>query len=703
MKDFELKSIISKLTGIKLTKIAMPQFVGQSNYIHRIDWLKFDPKNVPAEFPKTAKTWFRNKVQEFENIYKKNLSEEQSLNFSSMFFCWYAIDNAIDNNTQNKLEQLPDDETKQELLRVANFIKDRNIPLLCSPEEIKVRGGNEDSVNGGSSHLETYGKFWGARYVNDENGNSKVKTFRWGIVPVGDSQKTLNSAYFSTFTNIPANHTHDSEDPWVHLVYPVIAQSGDTVGLFGKEINGNQYFSLMNPDVAKQFDMNPNVNATLAKLLLNQLEKFFNFDGKFLTPGSTQMKLSAVNQDGSPAPDATVVGRATSGKGRPSITITQDPSVFRIYVNGDGKLYWLKNNKFYPMTESQAKQIIKISPNYKYLVGKYPEYEIGFQSNANKQAYLRDVALLNQLRNLIISPSFNTADISLIPQEQKSSIKHLISQNANNVQLWSQIKRKFKLNSSKIMEILVEDIPLEKRQQIFEALKMGNTNKNIAVAQNVTVEQVEYLKDMYFNYPVSSGKLQILLVAPSGSTGSQTGPSQTTQRFLTQNIQEGFEGKTLKNTQVRRQITVLHTDYDLQSGKTSIMDRAKGGESKTTAEKEEFTSYEIAFNWAVEKYGLNDLPPTEQIQAAQMAFEKKNQEFLNRLPNTPNLIQEGVPQEPVEPQLTEPVVENQNTEVQPQEEIFGLDDLVNNDEKQANYHGIIKTSKDIINKFKKYN
>lgn len=714
MRDFELKNILSKLTGVSLTKVSslekegMAEYVGQGNFSGKLDWFRFTPKNIPADFPNVAKNWISNKDTGFSTEYSRLLTPEEEARFEGMLFFWYAKDIPITDTMQSKLDALPENEENNELKRVAEFVKKNNIPILCTKEEIEFRmakAGKSDEYaklgyNGSSRHAKSFGKYWGISLKRDpETGNPVIEGYEPGIHPLGENPtpKQFSAGYNACFPDVPSNQRHDGEenDKLVHLCKVVLKPVGNTIGIFGQKQNG---------EIIPVLDESAKHN--------NSLRKIFNFNKEPINVGSSQFELSDV-VNGVPTASSLVIKKSTAGRGRPGKAVLENPNSFRLVRNNDGGIYWSKNNQLFPITEQQSKQIISpLINSYKYLIGNNPVFAKDFASVHDKQAYEKDCQLLNKLRNLIISPEFNTTNISAIDNIKKQEVKDMFTSGGTNINSISIAKKKFGLTTPEIYEILVEDIPMEKRKGVFEDFKIGMTPVKISKNRGIDKQQVSYLQKMYFEAPVASGKLQVIIIGPSGSTPKQTGVQTTRQLLTTPQIQtqnpqteETGNPEMLRGQNVNRRITVLHQDFDLNDlRKSNIANRASEKENKK--EQDNASSYQEAIDIAVAKYGFKEVPNQGEagaIEVAQIALDRMNQKFLERDPNArPNLIQEGYPENVEEP-VEEPVVQEETPD-----EDFTLDEPETDQDNPGGrifgkFNGFVKSSKDIINKLKKYN
>src|SRR4051812_24940589 len=106
MQDFELKSLISRLTGVTLVKQAMPLMSGQMNLKNRkLLWHLFNPQTIPVHLPGKMKSEVSKFYNDYASYYKQFVPEANAASFDSMMFAWYAEDASVTEDDMKRIEQ----------------------------------------------------------------------------------------------------------------------------------------------------------------------------------------------------------------------------------------------------------------------------------------------------------------------------------------------------------------------------------------------------------------------------------------------------------------------------------------------------------------------------------------------------------------------------------------------------------------------
>lgn len=162
MRDLDIKLLLSSLTGVAITRVAMPLLSGQLNLRNRkLIWHAFKPSTLPAHLPAKMKGEISKFFNDYASAYKQFVPEGQMNSFESMLFCWYAEDASITQDDINRIDQsnLPD---KEQIKSVAQFIQDNGVPLAKSRAEWEENPSGKPSYNGSDVHREHFGWAWGA-------------------------------------------------------------------------------------------------------------------------------------------------------------------------------------------------------------------------------------------------------------------------------------------------------------------------------------------------------------------------------------------------------------------------------------------------------------------------------------------------------------------------------------------------------------
>lgn len=414
MNDLQLKRIISKLTGVELVKVAMPALKGQATLKNRrLNWQRYQPgTHLPGDMPEYMSSELEKLTSKFAQAYMQFVDDANLNAFQSMVFIFFAQDASLKSDDLDFLQQahyIPDQE-KQELLRVANMIMKKGIPLAMSPNEFQQ--GEKASWNGSPTYTRLYGWAWGAHSGPLTDPGNRISK---NIAP-----EQLNNA----------NWMHKNVDSKnLTAVQVVTAQMGEGWGIFFQDESGE-----LLPVVPEKFlDMMKKGGGDLAEdasfdtSVLRSgggIDKFFgarsynnpSVAGTF-TPGSGRFYLER-ETDPRPRPinwkHKQNIPLADYYEGRSQFQyrnqsetnkrkFSTDPHVHRAMLRVNGTMYWQSEadpNVKFNMSEQQVRYL-NIHEGQWYRLSEPGYRTFVFDNPQQQQQYEHDTQVMNRLREIL--------------------------------------------------------------------------------------------------------------------------------------------------------------------------------------------------------------------------------------------------------------------------------------------------------------
>lgn len=423
MKDFELKKLISKLTGVNILspyKTAMPLLSGQMTLKNRqLTWHRFNVSQIPDHLPLRMKNEMSSFINRYVSAYKQYVSAEMQQDFSSMMFAWYAEDSSIGEDDFKRLQESTHPH-KDKLVEVANFIQARGVPLAKSQVEFNqtrsVRD-KEGGYNGGEVHAQNYGWAWGAKEApSEDNGERRFHKF---LSPKQKNDPTFIESVYAKNGVIVQVTTAQVENGWGIFftdgqeILPVIPEAAiKKMQELGGTLSPD---STMNKEIMRGFG---NIHRWFAHRSENDPTAIASFrpnERRFLLDNEQDPKPKAIYWFNANEGGKKVIGPAFDGRHRGMFEQRNkynkresiDSKVYTLMIRANGTLYW-QNEADKKITFNATQEQVDFFNHTKgnWLVLTEPGYKkFSFDDPNLQKKYYDDCYYLNELRDFITSTS----------------------------------------------------------------------------------------------------------------------------------------------------------------------------------------------------------------------------------------------------------------------------------------------------------
>jgi hypothetical protein len=329
MNDFELKRLISKLTGVRLVKQAMADVPNVPLIAERdMKWQRYtggELHNVPDAMRGEIERLFKNFAEKFA------ASGGQANSGEKLVYAYYAADPILNDQQKQAISGNP------QFVELLKFMEDHGLRLWSSPAAMHQWAArnrkpyNPSGTNGGvgadgkDKYFENFGYAWGARKVAV---NRNVR--RADYIPPEKAQRLLDPS---------AQYEMESNN--LRLVQLVTAQKNNAWGIFFKDTTGKLY-PVIGDNYYAQGKLSQEdtgfADPGLFAATKGQHKKFFGYHDEAaprgvsaVMPTQTQFMLSNGPQDPRPQP----VRRGT-------LSDSARGDRYYLWIRNDGTLWWLK-------------------------------------------------------------------------------------------------------------------------------------------------------------------------------------------------------------------------------------------------------------------------------------------------------------------------------------------------------------------------
>jgi hypothetical protein len=664
MQDFELKSLISKLTGVTLIKQAMPLMGGQLNLKNRkLIWHNFDPKTMPIHLPDKMKSEVSKFYNDYASYYKQFVPEANIANFDSMMFAWYAEDASVTEDDMKRIESsnIPN---KARLLQLAKFITDNGIPLGQSRAEFNESAGQhaKQTFNGGDQHLAHFGWAWGAKELPPEDDGRRAAR------PLTEN-RVGDMAWLK-------QHVFDKGEI---LVTPITAEEDGAYGIFLTEDGSDKL-------------------PVIPEAMVREMKQYMAGQDKPLTPDTPIMKHLLKAYGGFEKFFIYKSAHDPSGKGMQwAFTPGEKRFLLDMRQGGDAERPW--------DLEKDTKD-----PHPKGIHWKDATSGLRPPKPANDGRH----------RGMFIQAPQGSA--GKYKKNQTIDQRVFVAMiRANGTMYWQQEK-----DPSTQVNMTEEQVNHFNQYQ-GKIFRLGNPGfKKWGFGPDQKEEYQQYLNDCHEldqlrNFitettgktHVASQKYQVVLVAPRFTFGKQVGETETAGFMYhpaTESENAPQEAHGGEFTGKRDEWVIEKTEYDLSAARAAkfkggmdLPQSVHGGGALSDSQNSD--SCEHAIKRAIQLYKIPSSvqPPEAKIQAAQQAFDNAKNFYKGQAEEQPiDNTSEVVPETGVQPPVptTDPLAGIPVNEPKPQPKAPAP--VVQNTNLQPNQESeLAKSSKDILNKLKK--